>query len=128
LRSARRKFRVYPTYHTAVLFFDLHAFTHEQTPEDLLCGQEYFEFGNLKDYPEQIVQVGYGRNNRHLRRDMNTEIGAVVFHSGHNTFKIFHNHFADKNRRIKRNIFVLSGDQHFEFVDDNVNPQILKLE
>jgi hypothetical protein len=59
---------------------------------------------------------------------MNTEIGAVVFHSGYNTFKIFHNHFADKNRRIRRYIFVLSGDQHFEFVDDNVNPQILKLE
>jgi hypothetical protein len=128
LRSARRKFRAYPTHHTAVLFYDLHAFTHEQTPEDLLRGQEYFEFANLKADPEQVVQVGYGRSNRHLRPDVNTEIGAVVFHIVHNTFKVFHNHFADKIRRIDKRVFPLSEDQHFEYIDDSVEPRIIRLD
>jgi hypothetical protein len=127
LRSARHKFRVYSTYHTVVLFYDLHAFTHEQTPEDLLRGQEYFEFAHLKADPKQVVQVGYGRNKRQVRQDMNTEIGAVVFHTGHDAFKIFHNHFADKIRRIDKRIFPLSRDQHFEYIDDSVEPKIMRL-
>lgn len=128
LRSARRKFRAYPTYHTAVLFYDLHSFVHEQTPEDLLRGQEYFELANLKASPRQVVQVGYGHNERHLRQDVNTEIGAVVFHTSHNTFKVFHNHFADENRRIDKRVFPLSEDQHFEYIDDRSNPRIISLE
>jgi hypothetical protein len=128
LRSARRKFRVYPTYHTAVLFYDLHSFVHEQTPEELLRGQEYFVFANLKADPKQVVQVGYGHNERHLRQDVNTEIGAVIFHTSHNTFKVFHNHFADKIRRIDKRIFPLSEDQHFEYIDDSVEPKIIRLD
>jgi hypothetical protein len=59
---------------------------------------------------------------------MNTEIGVVIFYTGHNTFRVFHHHFAEKNRRIDRGIFALSEDEHFEYVDDGVNPQIIKLE
>jgi hypothetical protein len=128
LRSARQKFRIYPNYNTAVLLYDLHSFVHAQTPEELLRGEEYYEFGYLKDDPEQTVLVDYGYKKRHLRRDVNHEIGAVVFHTGQNTFRVFHNHFAEKIRRIDKGIFALSEDEHFEYIDDSVNPQIIKLE
>jgi hypothetical protein len=127
LRSARRKFRAFPTYHTAVLFYDLHTFIHAQTPEDLLRGEEYVTFGFPEDRPEQAVQVGGGYRKRQLRKDLNNEIGAVVFHTGQNTFRVFHNHFAEKLRQIERGIFALPEDEHFEYVDDRVNPQIIKL-
>jgi hypothetical protein len=128
LKSARQKFRVYPRHHTAVLFYDLHSFIHAQTPEELLRGEEYYEFGYLKENPRQTVLLDHGYRKRQLRQDLNTEIGAVVFHKGHNSFKVFHNHSADKIRRIDRSIFALSEDEHFEYVDNPRNPQIIKLE
>ncbi len=91
-------------------------------------GEEYYEFAFLKDDPEQTVLVDYGYKKRHLRRDVNHEIGAVVFHTGKDAFRVFHNHFAEKIRRIDKGIFALSEDEHFEYIDDSVNPQIIKPE
>jgi hypothetical protein len=128
LGSARRKFREHPTHHTAVLFYDLHSFIFAQTPEELLRGQEYFEYAFPKDRTEQAWQVGYGHRMRQLRRDLNQEIGAVVFDIGQNAFRVFYNHFTDKIRQIDKRIFNLPEDEHFEYVDDPVSPRFIRLD
>ena len=127
LSHSRKKFRVYPEYHTAVLFYDLHSIFHKQSPEDLLLGQESYEIAIPKDKSQTPFPVGYGRKKRQLRRDKSSEIGAVVFHTDDNAFKIFHNRFADSKRRINPNIFALPEDEHFEYIDDYVDPQIVRL-
>jgi hypothetical protein len=128
LKSARRKFREYPTHSTIVLFYYLHSFIFEQTPEELLRGQEYFEFVFPKDKPQQTVQYGFGYKDRQLRRDLNQEIGAVVFDIGQNAFRVFYNHFTDKIRRIDKRIFNLPEDEHIEYVDNPVSPQFIRLD
>jgi hypothetical protein len=128
LRSARRKFREHPTHHTAVLFYDLHSFVFTQTPEELLRGEEYFEYAFPKDRTEQARQVGYGRRMRQLRRDLNREIGAVVFDIGQNAFRVFYNYHTDKIRRIDKRIFASPVDEHFTYIDDPVKPQFIRLD
>jgi hypothetical protein len=128
LGSARRKFKEYPTHHTAVLFYDLHSFIFAQTPEELLRGEEYFEFAFPKDRTEQARQVGYGHRMRQLRRDLNREIGAVIFDIGQNAFRVFYNHFTDKVRRIDKRIFNSPVDEHFTYIDDPVKPQFIRLD
>ncbi len=127
LRDSRQKFRVYPDYHTAVIFYDFHSIFHKQSPEELLLGQESWEIAFPKDEPRKHFLTGYERKNRQLRRDKGNDIGAVVFHVGHNAFKIFHNRFADPIRRINVDIFALPDDEHFEYIDDSVNPQVIPL-
>ncbi len=127
LRHSRQKFREYPGYHTAVIFYDLHSIFHQQSPEDLLLGQESWEIGFLENDPRQPSLVGYERKKRQLRRDKSNDIGAVAFHTGRNAFKVFHNHFADPKRRINPDIFALTEDQHFVYRDDRINPQIIPL-
>jgi hypothetical protein len=128
LRSARRKFREYPTHHTAVLFYDLHTFVFAQTPEELLRGQEYHEYVYPRDNPKLTVGYRFGYKDRQLRRDLNREIGAVVFDIGHNAFRVFYNHFTDKVRRIDKGIFNLPGDEHFAYIDDPVSPRFIRLD
>jgi hypothetical protein len=128
LQTARRKFREYPTYHTAVLFYDLHSFIFAQTPEELLRGQEYHEYVFPRDNPQLTVGYRSGYKDRQLRPDLNQEIGAVVFDIGHNAFRVFHNHFTDKIRRIDKRIFNLPEDEHFEYVDDPVSPRFIRLD
>ncbi len=115
LSHSRKKFREYPDYHTAVVFYDLHSIFHEQNPEDLLLGQDIYQITTSGLVPTE-------RKKRQLRRDKNKEIGAVVFHTGRNAFQIFHHHFADPVRRIDRGIFALPEDEHFEFIDGGENP------
>ena len=50
--------------------------------------------------------VDYGYKKRQMRRDVNQQIGAVFFHTGKDTFRVFHNHFAEKIRRIDRRILL----------------------
>ena len=128
LSLSRKKFRVNPDYHTAVLFYDLHSIFHKQSPEDLLLGQEYWRLAFPKDALHNSFPVGYGRKKRQLRRDKGNEIGAVVFHTVGNAFKVFHNRFADTIRRIDPDIFALPEDEHFEYIDDSVSPEIKPLE
>jgi hypothetical protein len=101
---------------------------HKQNPEDLLLGQEYYTLAFPNDASQNSVPVGYGRNKRQLRQDKNREIGAVVFHTVGNAFQVFHNRFADTGRRIHPDIFALPEDEHFELIDDSVNPEIKPLE
>jgi hypothetical protein len=128
LKSARRKFMEHPTRPTAVLFYDLHTFIHAQTPEDLLRGQECHEYVFPKDNPQQTVGYRFGYKDRQLRRDLNQEIGAVVFDIGHNAFRVFYNHFTHKVRRIDKRLFNLPVDEHFEYVDDPVSPRFIRLD
>jgi hypothetical protein len=127
LSHSRRKFRVYPEYHTAVLFYDLHSVLHQQSPEELLLGQEYVEVAFPEAEPRDPIRVNDGRKERQLRRDKNTEIGSVVFHTGHNTFRIFHNGYANPVRQIDQNIFALPDDEHFKYIDDSRNPRLVPL-
>lgn len=128
LKHSRKKFRVSPDYHTAVIFYDLHSDIHKQSPEHLLLGQEYWKIIFAEDEPQNATAVGPGRKERQLRKKKNNEIGAVVFPIGRNAFKIFHNSFADPIRRINPDIFALPEDEHFEYIDDNGQPQIIPLE
>ena len=128
LKSARRKFMEHPTRPTAVLFYDLHTFIHAQTPEDLLRGQEYHEYVFPKDNPQQTVGYRFGYKDRQLRRDLNQEIGAVVFDIGHNAFRVCYNHFTHKVRPIDKRIFNLPVDEHFEYIDDPVRPRFIRLD
>ena len=128
LGSARRKFREYPTHHTAVLFYDLHSFIFAQIPEELLRGQEYHEFFYPKDNPQITVGYRSGYKDRQLRPDLNQEIGAVVFDIGHNAFRVFYNYFTHKVRRIDTRIFALPADEHFVYIDDPVSPQFISLD
>ena len=128
LSLSRKKFRVYPDHHTAVIFYDLHSIFHKQNPEDLLLGQKSLEIAFPKDAPHDAFPVGYDRKERQLRRDKSREIGAVVFHTDRNAFKVFHNRFADTIRRVNPAIFALPADEHFEYIDDSVNPEIKPLE
>ncbi|MBD0395442.1 MAG: hypothetical protein ICV52_16745 [Microcoleus sp. C1-bin4] len=118
LSHSRKKFREYPDYHTAVVFYDLHSIFHVQNPEDLLLGEDIWKITTSGLVPSEPKK-------RQLRRDKNKEIGAVVFHNGRNAFQIFHHHFADPIRRINPAIFGLAEDEHFEYIDDSVNPQII---
>ena len=127
LSHSRQKFRRYPDYHTAVIFYDLHSIFHEQSPEDLLLGQESLQIAFPKNQSSQPLVVGYERKNRQLRQDKSTDIGAVVFPIGHNTFKVFHNHFAEPVRKIDQSIFALPDDEHFEYIDDSREPRIVPL-
>jgi hypothetical protein len=120
LSHSRKKFRECPDYHTAVVFYDLHSIFHEQNPEDLLLGEDIHRITTSGLVPAE-------RKKRQLRQDKNKEIGAVVFHTGRNAFQIFHHHFAYPIRRINPGIFALSEDEHFEVIDDRVNPQIIPL-
>jgi hypothetical protein len=128
LGSARRKFREYPTHHTAVLFYDLHSFTFAQIPEELLRGQEYHEYVFPRDNPQLTVGYRSGYKDRQLRPDLNQEIGAVVFDIGHNAFRVFYNYFTHKVRRIDTRIFALPVDEHFVYIDDPVSPQFIRLD
>jgi hypothetical protein len=128
LKRARRKFREYPTHSTVVLFYDLHSFVFAQTPEELLRGQEYHEYVFLRENPQQTVRHRFGYKDRQLRRDLNQEIGAVVFDVGQNAFRVFYNHFTHKIRRIDKRIFNLPEDEHFEYVDDPVSPRFIRLD
>jgi hypothetical protein len=121
LKHSRNFFRECPDYHTAVIFYDLHIF-HKVSPEDLLLGQENVTMTISKKEPQKSFPVRSERKKRQRRRDKNQEIGAVVFHSGRNTFQIFHHHFADRIRRINPAIFALPEDEHFLCIDNSVNP------
>jgi hypothetical protein len=127
LSLSSKKFRVYPDYHTAVIIYDLHTFIHKPNPEELLLGQEYWEIAFPANERQNPVPVGYGRKKRQLRRDKNTEIGAVVFSTDRNVYKIFHHRFAEPIRRITPDIFALPEDEHFEYIDDSKDPQIVPL-
>jgi len=128
LENSRRKFREYPDHHTAVIFFDLRAFFYKQSPETLILGQEFWKIAVPEDKRGQVYQVGAGHNMRQLRRDLNTEIGAVAFYTGGNSFKIFHHRFAGRIRHIDQNVFSLPEDQHFEYIDDSGKPDINPLD
>jgi hypothetical protein len=127
LRHSRRKFRDYPEYHTAVIFYDLHSIFHEQSPENLLRGQESWQVAFSENEAPQPYLAGYERTKRQLRRDKSRDIGAVAFHVDHNAFKIFHNRYAHPVRRIDRKIFALPDDEHFEYIDDKRDPKIVPL-
>ena len=125
LSDSRKKFREYPDYHTAVIFYDLHSIVHKQIPEDLLLGKEVWTIPFPEKEAQEVFPVGSERKKRQLRRDKSMEIGAVVFHTERNAFKIFHNRFADPIRCIDRSIFALPEDEHFLYIDDREYPQII---
>jgi len=122
LKKARRKFRNFPDFPTLVIFFDFHSNFHRQEPERLLLGQEYITIAVPKDIRKSPYPIKQGLKNRSLRRDKNKEIGAIAFHCGFNSFKVYHNDWADDKRKIDKKIFNLQKDKQWEFTDNSAEP------
>jgi len=125
LKEARRQFRNFSSYSTAVIFFDFHSTFHRQDPVTLLRGQEYLTVAVPKDPKIPPHPIKSGHNERPLRHDLNNEIGAVIFATDRNTFSIYHNQAAEKIRRLPKEVFSLQQDKHFKYYDDKINPKIV---
>jgi hypothetical protein len=126
LTDSRRKFREFPDYSTTVIFFDLHKWIHAQIPELLLGGETRIHYDTSKFPAEPIISE---QRERPVRRDWNTEIGAIVFfEKSRNIYKVYYNVFAELSRRISSDIFKSGGNEHYDFVSDIIQPKFSKIE
>jgi len=127
LEDSRRKFRNFEDYSTVVIIFDLFGFHFKQRPELLLCGEQQLNITIPNDSKEEPYVNSSQQNDRCIRRDLNTEIGAIVFYDDKDFFKIFYNIFCEDKRRIDSTIFNFDNNEHYNFIDDKSNPLIVKL-
>lgn len=111
LKDSRKKFRNHPDAATAVIFFDVHGAFHSQDIEEIILGEEVV---NISAHSMRTIH-----RKQSIQPNKNNELGAVVEHLGNNKFKVIHNSFAEKHRRINPEIFKNEGDIHRIFIQQN---------
>lgn len=121
LDNTRKKFRKYPNYGT-IMVEDLREYGKEYypSPPELLRGFEEFTIDDSDRIKRHRIKE------RHIRKDKNTEIGAILF-IFENHYEVWHNVMAESNRRVGRKIFKGKNIIEYEFDINNTNDLTYKL-